>query len=455
MLLMLAPGCGGGGAGPADVPADADVPVADGHDAEVMDPDVPGGDADLQDADAQHADVPEADGDGQDAELQDGDVPEADADAPEADVPEADADVPGADADLPVADGQDADAASTGGRLVAAGRAGRMASLDLAAPWTVRASVDLAARIESVRCLGDRCVVVLPSPGDAIVVVDARDLSVRDTIPLEKGADPRDVALVDDRTILVSQFNRASLARVDPVTRTVTSLDLAALADADGLPEAHRLANCGRKVYAQLLRVAHDTGVPAGIPAVIAVVDLDRPDGEALVDVDPDTPGVQGIVLAGRPDFDMPIDCAAGILSVAEPKPLMQGGGGYEQVDLGTNVASDLPIDTGAQVGGFEIVDAGRHWLITHTEYGPGPSSHLNLFGGEVSDTYNTFADEHVDDLALDREPGLLYFPDPCNPEKWEGCDGGIQVFHAFSGVRATAQAMKLDFAPVEVAVAR
>jgi hypothetical protein len=61
-----------------------------------------------------------------------------------------------------------------------------------------------------------------------------------------------------------------------------------------------------------------------------AAIDLGG-DGEVTVDeivgADPDIAGVQGIALAGRPSFDMPVDCAAGVLYVAEPKLLMQGGG--------------------------------------------------------------------------------------------------------------------------------
>jgi hypothetical protein len=107
-------------------------------------------------------------------------------------------------------------------------------------------------------------------------------------------------------------------------------------------------------------------------------------------------------------------------------------------------------------VGGFEVVEPGLYWLITHTEFGPGPSSHLNLFGGSMPGTYNTFALEHVDDLALDRNGNQLFFPDPCfvapsNPS----CDRGLVVFHARIGTRTSAQAIDVGFAPIEVAVSR
>ena len=320
----------------------------------------------------------------------------------------------------------------------------------------MRASGDLGAVISSARCRDGRCLVVHPSPADSISVVDALDLSLADPIALEHGADPRDVALIDDHTAVVSQYDRSELLEIDLNTRTITRIDLSALADADGLPEALKLASCGRRVFSQLRRVDHDTDAPAPIGAALAVIDLDRPAGERVVDADPATPGVQGVALAGRPNFDMPVDCAAGILYVAEPVPLMQGGGGYEQVDLGTLSARELPIATGAEVGGFEVVAPGIFWLITHTEFGPGPSSHLNLIGGTSTDTHNTFANEHVNDLALDRDEDLLFYPDPCsagpsNPS----CDSGVYVFHAHTGAPASAGGIDVGFGPIEVVVSR
>lgn len=340
-------------------------------------------------------------------------------------------------------------------RLIALSRDGRIASIEIAAPWTVRASGDLRATTASARCRGGRCLVVHPSPADSISVVAASDLSVMDTIVLGHGADPRDVALVGDHTAVVSQYGRAELLEVDLTTRKTTPIDLSALADADGLPEALRLASCGRRVFAQLRRVDHATDTPASIGAALAVIDLDRVGSDRVVDTDPATAGVQGIALAGRPNFDMPTDCAAGVLYVAEPALLMQGGGAYEQVDLGTLRARDLPIDTGAEVGGFEVVGGGQFWLVTHTTTGPAPSSHLNLIGGGSPDTYNTFASEHVNDLALDRDEDLLFFPDPCSTATFPSCETGVHVFHAHTGTPASTEAIDLGFAPIEVVVSR
>jgi hypothetical protein len=150
------------------------------------------------------------------------------------------------------------------------------------------------------------------------------------------------------------------------------------------------------------------------------------------------------------------VDCDSGVLYVAEPRPLLQGGGDYEQVDLKTLTAGESPIDIGAEVGGFEVLSPDLYWLITHSTTGPGPSSHLNLFGGATSETHNTFAHEHVNDLAFDREEDLLFYPDPCfvSPAN-QGCDTGVVVFHASTGFRASVEAIDVGFAPIEVVVSR
>jgi hypothetical protein len=340
-------------------------------------------------------------------------------------------------------------------RLIALSRDGRIASLELAEPWTVHASADLGATTASARCRDGLCLVAHPSPADSISIVRASDLSVVDTIRLERDADPRDVALVGSGTAIVSQYGRPELLELDLATRSIAPIDLSALADEDGRPEALRMAHCGRRVFVQLQRIDRDTGTPASIGAALAVIDLDRPEGDQVVDADPVTRGVQGIAIGGRPNFDMPVDCDAGLLYVAEPEPLMQGGGAYEQVDLDALVATPF-LDPGAEVGGLEVLRPDLYWTITHTEFGPGASSHLTLTGGTSTDTYNTFASEHVDDLAFDPEKDLLFFPDNCvvTPAN-TSCDSGVHVFHGHTGEPASDGGIDVGFPPVEVAVSR
>lgn len=352
----------------------------------------------------------------------------------------------------PLDGGQDGGTASA--RIVAVSRAGQLASLDAVDPFAVRATADLGDAIGTLRCAGATCITTHPA-ASTLRILDALTLHVRGTVVLDRRT-PRDVAILDDHTALVSTVEDGALVIVDLATATSTgTVDLSVLADADGNPDAQEVAHCGPRAYVQLARIDHTRPSPAEDHPVIAVVDLSRSGADRVVDADPATAGTQGVALLQRPDFDMPIDCAAGTLAVSEPRPLMAGGSAFEQVDLSTLVASRLPIDIGAEGGGFELVDAQRTWMITHTEFGPGPSSHLewNLPGS--MGTYNTFAPEHIDDLALDRATGLLWFPDGCDPAPYPACDAGLVPFHALTGERATAASLDVGFPPIEVELAR
>ena len=334
-------------------------------------------------------------------------------------------------------------------RLIVLSREGRIASVDLTAPWTVRASADLGSSVLSARCRAGRCLVVHGS-GDAVSVVDANDLTLLDTVRLERGSDPRDAAFVNDHTAVISEYGRAELLVIDLTSGAQATVDLSSLADEDRLPETLRLASCDTRVFAQLLRIDHETEAPAKIGAVLAVIDF----ASASAPLEGTLTGT--IALADRPKFDMPVDCEAGKLYVAEPRPLMREGGGYEQVDLTTLTASDLPIDTGAEVGGFEVAAPEGYWLITHTDIGPGPSSHLNFVGEGPPDTRNTFAIEHVNDLALDEAENLLFYPDACGtlPPR-PACEAGVHVFRAHSGERIAAEPIDVGFPPIELAISR
>ncbi|MBK6581123.1 MAG: hypothetical protein IPG17_34205 [Sandaracinaceae bacterium] len=353
-------------------------------------------------------------------------------------------------------DGHVDDAGVESGRLVVVGPDGEIASLDLAAPFTVRASDDLDAVTSSVKCAGARCVVVHPAPSNTVDLVDARTLSVTRTFTLARGADPRDAAWVGDDIVVVSQYESAEVVVIDATALTVSSIDLAALADADGLPEPAHVASCGQRAFVQLARIDHESGAVSDLGPALAVLDFSSPAGGRVVDVDPDAVGVQGVALNSQAEFDMPVDCARSRLFVAEPRPLFSGGGGYEVVNLSTLVVSVFDFANGAQVGGFEVVDDVLGWRITHTDFGPGASSHLELVGAGAFPTYNSFSSYYVDQLALDTVEDLLFFPDPCTitPSN-QACERGVHVFHARSGEVASGTPVDVGFDAIDLAVAR
>lgn len=327
-------------------------------------------------------------------------------------------------------------------RVLALGRAGEMASLDIAAPWAVRARGELGRTIGSARCRAGVCAVTHPAPASALSLVDAATLRLVHRIELPADSDPRDVVFTGDTTVVVSLAQRDHLLEIDTGTLAQRRIALAALADADGLPESGMLAACGRQVYVQLQRLDRQTGLPGTLPPAIAVVDTW--DGDRL--------GV--IALALPPALDLQVDCSARTLLVAEPQPVIQGLGRVEQVNLRDgSVHNVLKAEEFANGGMLRLRDD-LYWLNQHTDFGPGPSSHLSLVGGRMEAVYNVFAREPVDNLAYDAATGLLFYPNPC-ASLGEPCDGGVHVFDALSGDSAAARSIDPGFAPVEVVVSR
>jgi hypothetical protein len=297
--------------------------------------------------------------------------------------------------------------------------------------------------------------VVHASPDNFISVVDGEDLSPADPIVLEPGSDPRDVVLVDDHTAVVSQYGRAALLEIDLATRDVTPIDLSPLADADGVPEVLRLASCGRRVFAQLRRVDHISEMPSPLGAALGVIDLDRPADDRIVDADPQIRGGRALHSRGVRTRH------AGRLHGGRP---LRGGAdspdaGRRRIRAGRSRHAHRQRVSGRDQRGSRRLRGHRpDPVLAHHPYGVRSGSVVTseLLGPEPSDTYNTFADEHVNDLAFDREGDLLFFPDACTPSpRYPSCESGIQAFHAHTGLRATAKAVNLGFPPIEVVVSR
>jgi hypothetical protein len=108
------------------------------------------------------------------------------------------------------------------------------------------------------------------------------------------GTNPHDIRLASHTKAYVSRFESTDLLIVNPFTGAVLdSIDLSVLADADGIPEMDRMEIVDGKLFVTLNSINHSTWLPAG-PGKVAVIDVAT---DALIDVDPGTPGIQPIVL--------------------------------------------------------------------------------------------------------------------------------------------------------------
>ena len=151
----------------------------------------------------------------------------------------------------------------------------------------------------AVRTYRDKVYIINRLGQDNVIVLSRSDLKT----PLMQystgnGSNPHDMAFVSEEKAYISRYGRTQVLIVNPVTGdSLGAVDLSGFADADGLPEISQLALYGNYLFAACQRLDRDNGwVPTDV-SVIAVVDVMT---DQVVDVDANTTGVQGIVMAGK-----------------------------------------------------------------------------------------------------------------------------------------------------------
>jgi DNA-binding beta-propeller fold protein YncE len=154
------------------------------------------------------------------------------------------------------------------------------------------ASVSSDAR---VRWYDGRVYVVNRFGADNIEVLDGASFALIRQFSVGNGSNPYDIAFASPTKAYVTRYETADLWIVNPATGAHTgTISLAALADADGIPEMDRLEMVGPMLFISLQRVNRNAGFQPTDSSLVAVVDT-RVD--QLVDCDPVAPGVQGILL--------------------------------------------------------------------------------------------------------------------------------------------------------------
>lgn len=154
------------------------------------------------------------------------------------------------------------------------------------------ASVHSDAR---VRWYGGRVYVVNRFGADNIQVLDGVTYALVRQFSVGNGSNPYDIAFASATRAYVTRYESADLWVVNPATGAHTgTISLAGLADADGVPEMDRLQMVGPLLFVSLQRVNRNAGFQPTDSSLVAVVDTRT---DALVDCDPSSPGVQGILL--------------------------------------------------------------------------------------------------------------------------------------------------------------
>jgi len=146
------------------------------------------------------------------------------------------------------------------------------------------------------------------------------------------GSDPHDIVVVSPTRAIVARYNETDLWVVNPATGAkISSIELASLADGDGIPEIDHLWLHGDRVFISVQRVDRNTDWGPVDVSYIAVYDVA---GDSLVDANPLAPGVQPITMTGANPFsDFQVDPVTGNLAVAAVGEWGVQDGGVELID--------------------------------------------------------------------------------------------------------------------------
>jgi len=219
-----------------------------------------------------------------------------------------------------------------------------------------------------VRITGDTAFVVNRFLGDNLQVLNDR-LGTRVQCSTGIGSNPHDVAVVAPDKAYVTRYDREALWIVDPsVTRCDDfrrgTIDLAALADGDGLPEMSQMAIVGTQLFINLQRLDRRAGFVGTRPSMLAVIDTT-------------TDTVTGAIeLAGRNAFadasGIQREPGTGKLLVPQAGSVFRtGDGGIERVDP-VALASEGFVVTEDALGGtitdFVVVGPRKGYAIVIDE---------------------------------------------------------------------------------------
>ncbi len=280
---------------------------------------------------------------------------------------------------------------------------------------------------------------------DNLQVLDPADgFRTRSQCSTGNGSNPHDIAFVSRHKAYISLFEEAALLIVDPSVGGACDgfvrgrIDLAALADADGIPDMDQMAVVGDRLYVALQRLDINSilRLPAGNGAV-AVIDIttDRLLG--------------GIELSGANPFAATkgLTVRDGVLWIAQAGEFGVLDGGIERIDLTDGSAGGFVV-TEAELGGdvtdFVLVSDRLAYAIVNR---PGFSTALVSFdplARRVLATHHESSGYNLFDIELN-DRGELFLADRARRA------AGLRVFGAADGAALTERVIDLALPPFEI----
>ena len=265
---------------------------------------------------------------------------------------------------------------------------------------------------------------------DNILVLDAMDLRTPLTqFSVGNGANPHDIEIVAPDKAYVTRYETTSLLIVNPQDGAeLGEIDLSAFADADGLPEVSQIVRVGDRLYLSCQRLDRNGGWGPADTSYLIVVDLAT---DALVDVDPDVEGVQGIALGAANPNSMAV--VGERIAVGVVVNFGDRSGGVEIVDTATNRSLGLVVseeDLGGDITSMVLVDQNRGYAVVADENFANSVRPFELSSGTVGAPIENISGGFVPSLAVDGDRLIVAdrgsFSDPAS--------AGLKFYNAATG---------------------
>lgn len=291
--------------------------------------------------------------------------------------------------------------------------------------------------------------------GDSIQALDPRaGFATLWECSVGNGTNPHDLIFAAPDKAYVPLYERRELLIVDPSVGATCegfvrgSIDLGPLTDADGVPEMDTGAIVGGRLFLTLQRLDRDAFFRPSEDSLLAVIDVAS---DALIDVDPSTDAIDGIVLAGKNPFtggqglmfdgDGNIvvndvgsfgDLADGGIERIDPRTLTSLGFLMTETELGGNLTDFVLVDE--RTGYAVVTDLQfRNFLVR-----------IDPTERRIVDTLIA-SDEYLVDLELEPTRGELYLTDRTLRAP------GIRIFRTSDGVELTPEPIDTGLPPFDV----
>jgi len=269
------------------------------------------------------------------------------------------------------------------------------------------------------------------------------------------GTNPHDILVVAPNKAYVTLYERAQLAIVDPSAGPSCagflrgSIDLAPLADADGIPEMDQMALIGDRLYVSLERLDRRNFFQPTDASVLAVIDTTS---DTLVDVDPSTAAIDGIRLAGTNPFTesqgLTVDAASGDIFTSSVGSFGTiGDGGIERIDTRTNRSAGFLVtenDLGANITDFVLIDAHQAYALLLDLNSINRLVRFDPTTRTITATLLT-SSEFLVDIALEPSRRELYVTDRTLKQP------GIRIFSTSDDREVTASPVDTGLPPFDI----